>query len=230
MLTFFQIVGEGDASLGVKIHGNKKLVVFTSNQVFSPEIENDIISAVLDFGLRHQCKLILSLKALRTNPNLKKNKYNLKLHREMDLEDEPNTKEDLLQLIKESKSIQENLWFCTNNSDFADTLLQLKHEPLRNVCVDGVSGGILAASCSADIPICCLFTSFREIYKFISIDAYSAISFMICISKLLKEDFIEIDVNQFEKNLEEIENSMIQIVEGMNQFSTKYNIKDEKSL
>jgi predicted ATP-grasp superfamily ATP-dependent carboligase len=167
----------------------------------------------------------LSLKALKTNPNLKKNKYNLILQTENEFEDEPITKEDLLKLIKESKTRQEKIWFCTNDSDFADTLLQLNHEPLRNVSLDGVSGGLLAASCYTDIPVCCLFTSFQEIYKFISIDAYSALSFMICISNLLKSDFIVVDVKKFEKDLEEIEDSMIQLVENMDQFSsTQYTL------
>eukprot|EP01080_Neovahlkampfia_damariscottae_P006406 gene6406-10413_t len=221
------VVERGEVSYSVRIYGNKNVIVFTSEYELSSKLQNDVVEAILDFGQRHKCKMILSVKGLETDPE-KREKYTVKVKNDSengetnDEENAPKTKEDLIKLIEEAKKKrgEEKLWFCTNDEEFSNKLIKMEHKPLQDVILSGVSAGLLAESCYTDMIIACLFSKLNELQKYISVDARAAIGLVVCISHLLGESAVIIDVNEMDKDVTKLEQSMIKIINRLNVFST----------
>ena len=218
------MVERGEVSYAVRIYGNSKVVVFTSEYELSSKLQNDVVEAILDFGQRHKCNMILSVKGLETDPE-KREKYTVKVKNDTtdgstgtdgtgDEENAPKTKEDLIKLIEEAKKKrgEEKLWFCTNDNDFAKKLIKMEHKPLQDVILSGVSAGLLAESSYTDMIIACLFSKLNELQKYISVDARAAIALVVCISNLLGEAAVIMDINEMDKDVTKLEQSMIKII------------------
>lgn len=216
------VVERGAASHSVRIYGNKQVVVFISEYDLSEETENDLSSAILDFAERHKCRLILSCKGLDSEPE-KKEKFQIKVSKnqgedeeEEELDEAPQSKEELLKIIDEAKKKRgdEKLYFCTNDKDFAEKMIKMEHKPIQDVIVSGVSAGLLAESSYTDITVACLFSKLNELHKFISIDARAALAVVVCISKLLGESVI-LDISKMDKDISQMEQMMVKVIERL---------------
>jgi predicted ATP-grasp superfamily ATP-dependent carboligase len=226
-LTLEQVVERGEASHAVRIYGNKNVVVFASENSLDTELQHDVVDAILDFGERHRCKLILSVLGLDSDPE-KREKFSLKMKddpedgmgEEME-EEGPQTKEDLIKMIEDAKlKRDEKLWFCTNNKEFAEKLIKMEHKPLQDVILAGVSAGLLAESSYTELTICCLFSKMNELQKYISVDARAAISLIMCINSILGDSVI-LDIKEMDKDVTKLEEGMVKIITRFSGLSSK---------
>jgi len=93
---------------------------------------------------------------------------------------------------------------------FQKKFIQKNHQPIQDVIVTGISGGIIAESCCQKIPVACLFTTLNELYKYTSIDARASVTILNCISELLGD---KIDVSTLIKDATKIEDAMIEVIQ-----------------
>eukprot|EP01080_Neovahlkampfia_damariscottae_P006411 gene6411-10418_t len=192
------VVEQGISSSSIRIHGNRNVLILTSERVIeSSEMENDIVEMILDFGKRQKCKLILSFKAIKENPN-----YIGNCNVDTKVENLKNmTKKEIIKGFDEAKKNigKEKVWYATNDQEFSDTMTKMNCDSL-DVFILGIAAGLLNESCYSDIPISCLFYRSNLLQSTVP---YSSISIISVISKfLVKEDYSKIHIDEMKETLE----------------------------
>ncbi|KAF0981122.1 hypothetical protein FDP41_012910 [Naegleria fowleri] len=223
------VVRDGLPSHGIRIYGNKKIVVFVSEyEIKDPEIQNDIIDAVYDFCQRHRSKCLISVDGLDVDPTVKKQPTDdIKIgiqssaaedededeegdegEEMMSFEDEdaPKTTEELLKLL-EQEDYKEKVWYVTNSEHYAKKLQEMNATVAIEVACTGISGGILAEAPFRGVPVLSLFAPLN---KFLKIGTRASITLIHALNKLMSEDqtSILIDTSELDKTAKELESKL----------------------
>ncbi|EFC47272.1 COG1938 domain-containing protein [Naegleria gruberi] len=233
------VVRDGLPSHGIRIYGNKKIVVFVSEyEIKDPEIQNDVIDAVYDFCQRHRSKCLISVDGLDMDPTVKKQPSDdIKIGIQaaggageegddeegedeegdemMSFEDEdaPKTTEELLKLL-EQEDYKEKVWYVTNNEHYAKKLQEMNATVAIEVACTGISGGILAEAPFRGVPVLSLFAPLN---RFLKIGTRASIALIHALNKLISEDqtSILIDTSELDKTAKELESKLKDVLGKM---------------
>ncbi|KAL9646926.1 hypothetical protein ABK040_013785 [Willaertia magna] len=223
------VVRDGLPSHGIRIYGNKKIVVFVSEyEIRDPEIQNDIIDAIYDFCTRHRAKALISVDGLDVDPTQKKSATDdIKIgitagagnedeeedeeggEEVMSFEDDeaPKTTEELLKMI-DQEDYKEKVWYVTNCEHYAKKLQEMNATVAIEVACTGISGGILAESAFNTVNVISLFAPLN---KFLKIGTRASISLIHALNKLLEEgdeQLVMIDTTELDKTSQELESKL----------------------
>jgi len=216
------IVSQGMPSHGCRIFGNKNIVVFTSEyRIRSSEIQQQIVHAIYDFAERHRCSTIIGVDSVIKEP-VKKEDRNFKIRlgnddvietakSEKAPEDEqlPKTPSELLVLLnsKKESNVKKVIWYVTNDEGISKKMETFGHKPVKELIVEGISGGIIAEIPYRDVKVVCLFAKVGVLRLGIA----TAVSLIHCIDMLLGAGSV-LDTVKMAERVEEVEHKIKKVI------------------
>ncbi|EFC36308.1 predicted protein [Naegleria gruberi] len=211
---------------GVRIYGNNKIVVFTSEyELKDPFVSHQMVNALFEFGKRHGCKCIVSLEAIPMDEKKKR------LIAGEDVEDiqtpiHPPSREELLKLLtaasnEDTSDQSDSIYFITNDQEMADTLVKYGHFPIKdNIVLSGISSVVLGKAPFTDLVVVGLFAPISLTQEILS--TKPIISIVHAIDKLLGEELF-IKTDKLEKTGEAIRIKLNEVLEKQKETKDAYN-------
>lgn len=203
------IIVDGIPSSSARIYGNKHIVIFVSNYTLKPEMTALFIKALFEFATRHDCSMIMSMKAIDLNPVTEKVDPTTG-------QPIPPSKEEVVKMLEEAKKkTDEKLMFLTNDEDFANKMIKMEHKPVSDLTIGGIAGGILAEAQFSSVPVACLFSPISgAVFRYLPVDGKASIILLRCISDLLGG---KIDLGEAFNKLHVMEDTMLQLLQSIEQ-------------
>jgi predicted ATP-grasp superfamily ATP-dependent carboligase len=183
------VIRKGEAARGARIYGNASVVVFISEyQLKDADLQQDMVTAIYDFAMRHHCSVIVTMDVTADDPTSLSPLLNLELQTDDNIigeevceeqnahitsgtDAEPligirtrrrNSTSTLLEDLKHNKlhnEVESKVWYLTNNEEYGEMLSLLGYEPIIETVAKGIPGGIISSAMTNTQPVILILAS-----------------------------------------------------------------------